>query len=163
LSVLVLDQRKRPVMPGSEKLSRLPPERSRAVVGRRRYPLTIRLKDSAGGDVGPVRVKLDPGRTTTGIVVIADEIGDNTAVCTTSVRGFQTGGVVRAEVPTGKKAANHAGRVPVRGSGLIRVGNADGINATSCKLLHRADGYCYARQPALPPRRQERGCRCGRL
>jgi hypothetical protein len=29
------------------------------------------------------------------------------------------------------------------------VGNADGINAKYCKLLHRADGYAW--RPALPP------------
>jgi hypothetical protein len=162
LSVLVLDQRQRPVMPCSEKLSRLLPERSRAVVDRR-YPFTIRLKDSVGGDVAPVRVKLDPGRMTTGIAVVADEDGNKPAWRTKSVRGFQTGDVVRAEVPTGKEAGNHAGRVPVRGSGSVRVGNADGINATYCKLLHRADGYCYARQPALASCREEPGRQRGRL
>jgi 5-methylcytosine-specific restriction endonuclease McrA len=82
---------------------------------------------------------------------------------TKSVRGFQTGDIVRAEVPTGKKAGTHVGRVAVRGSGSFRVGNADGINAKYCKLLHRADGYCYAWQPALPPRPEERGFQRGRL
>jgi hypothetical protein len=33
--------------------------------------------------------------------------------------------------------------VPITGS--LRVGNADGINAKYCKLLHRADGLCPAR------------------
>jgi hypothetical protein len=65
---------------------------------------------------------------------------------TKSVRGFQTGDMVRAEVPTGKKAGHHVGRAAVRGNGSFRVGNADAINAKYCKLLHRADGYCYARQ-----------------
>jgi hypothetical protein len=70
---------------------------------------------------------------------------------TTSVRGFQTGDMVRAELPTGKKAGTHVGRVAVRGSGSLRVGNADAINAKYCKLLHRAVGYCYARQPRFLP------------
>jgi 5-methylcytosine-specific restriction endonuclease McrA len=44
---------------------------------------------------------------------------------TKSVRGLQTGDMVRDEVPTGKKAGTHVGRVAVRGSGSFRVGNAD--------------------------------------
>jgi hypothetical protein len=74
-----------------------------------------------------------------------------------SVRGFKTGDMVRAEVPNGKQAGIHVGRVAVRGSGSFRVGNADGINARYCKLLHRADGYGYAWRPALTPRAEARG------
>jgi hypothetical protein len=61
------------------------------------------------------------------------------------------------------KGGNQVGRVAVRASGSFRVGNADGINAKYCKLLHRADGYRYARQPALPPRPEKRGFQRGRL
>jgi 5-methylcytosine-specific restriction endonuclease McrA len=75
---------------------------------------------------------------------------------TKAVRGFQTGDIVRAEVPNGKKAGVHVGRVAVRASGSFRVGNADGINATYCKILHRADGYGYGWRPALPPRPERR-------
>jgi hypothetical protein len=82
---------------------------------------------------------------------------------TKSVRGFQTGDMVRAEVSTGKKAGTHVGRVAVEGSGSFRVGNAEGINAKYCKLLHRTDGYCYARQATLLPRPEERGFQRGRL
>jgi hypothetical protein len=46
---------------------------------------------------------------------------------------------------------------------FLRVGHADGINATYCKLLHRADGYCYVRQPALPRRPEKRGFQRGRF
>jgi hypothetical protein len=70
---------------------------------------------------------------------------------TESVRGSETGDRVRAEVPKGKKAAIHVGRVAVCASGSFQVGNADAINARSCKRLHRADGYGYACRPALPP------------
>jgi hypothetical protein len=59
LSVFVLDQRNRPVMPCCEKRARLLLECGRAVVDRR-YPLTIRLKDRARGDVEPVQVKTPP-------------------------------------------------------------------------------------------------------
>ena len=65
-------------MPCSEKRARLLLERGRAVV-HRRYPFTIRLKDRVGGDVEPVRVKLDPGSRTTGIAVVADEDGNTPA------------------------------------------------------------------------------------
>jgi RRXRR protein len=78
LSVFVLDQRKRPVMPCSEKRARLRLGRGRAVVDRR-YPFTIRLKDRVGGHVEPVRVKLDPGSRTTGIAVVADQDGNKPA------------------------------------------------------------------------------------
>jgi 5-methylcytosine-specific restriction endonuclease McrA len=80
-----------------------------------------------------------------------------------SVRGLQTGDMVRAGVQIGKKAGTHIGRVAVRRSGSFRVGNAEGINARYCKLLHRADGDRYARQPALPPRPEERGFQPRRL
>jgi hypothetical protein len=91
--------------------------------------------------------------------------GTNCSSCvrTESVQGFQTGDMLRAEVPTGKKAGTHVGRVAVRGSGSFRVGNTEGINAKYCKLLHRADGDCYAWQPALPPRPEERDLQRGRL
>jgi hypothetical protein len=79
-----------------------------------------------------------------------------------SARGFQTGDMVRAEAPTGNKAGTHVGRAAVAGNGSLRVGNADAINATYCKLLHRADGCCYARQPARPSRPEERGLKRGR-
>jgi hypothetical protein len=78
LSVFVLDQRKRPVIRCSEKRARLLVERGRAVV-HRRYPFTIRLNDGAGGDVEPVRVKLNPGSSRTGIAVVADEDGNKPA------------------------------------------------------------------------------------
>jgi 5-methylcytosine-specific restriction endonuclease McrA len=72
LSVFVLDKRKRPLMPCSEKRARLPVERGRTVV-HRRYPFTIRLKDRVVGEVQPIRVKRDPGSKTTGIAVVTDE------------------------------------------------------------------------------------------
>jgi 5-methylcytosine-specific restriction endonuclease McrA len=72
LSVFVLDKRKRPLMPCSEKSARPLLERGRAVV-HRRYPFTIRLKDRVVGEVQPVQVKLDPGSKTTGIAVVTDE------------------------------------------------------------------------------------------
>lgn len=72
MSVFVLDKRKSPLMPCSEKRARLLLARGRAVVVRA-YPFTIRLKDRLGGDVQPVRVKIDPGSKTTGIAVVREK------------------------------------------------------------------------------------------
>jgi hypothetical protein len=74
-----------------------------------------------------------------------------------SVRGFQTGDTVRAEIAKGKHAGIHVGRVAVRATGSFRVGNVDGINAKHCKLIHRADGYGYGLRPAAPPPPPEGG------
>jgi 5-methylcytosine-specific restriction endonuclease McrA len=61
------------------------------------------------------------------------------------VRGFQTGDLVRAEVPSQFTTRGvHTGRVAVRASGSFRVGNVDGINARYCRLLQPCDGYSYA-------------------
>jgi hypothetical protein len=84
LSAFVLDRRKRPVMPCCEKRPRLLGERGRAVVDRR-HPLTIRLIDRVGEADGT-------------------RFPSHSCMRTKSVRGFQTGDMMRAEVPTGKKA-----------------------------------------------------------
>ena len=72
MSVFVLDKRKQPLMPCSEKRARLLLNRGRAVVVRT-YPFTIRLKDRVGGNTQPLRLKLDPGSKTTGIAVIREQ------------------------------------------------------------------------------------------
>jgi hypothetical protein len=59
------------------------------------------------------------------------------------IGGFQTGDMVRAEVPKGKHAGIHVGRVAVRATGSFRVGRADGINWKHCRILQRSDGYSY--------------------
>jgi len=64
------------------------------------------------------------------------------------VRGFQTGDIVKAIVPTGKKAGVHTGRGAVRSTGSFNVSTAkglvQGINAKYCSVIHRKDGYGYA-------------------
>ncbi|MEV4381944.1 RNA-guided endonuclease IscB [Streptosporangium sp. NPDC049644] len=61
--------------------------------------------------------------------------------------GFQTGDLVRANVPAGKKAGIHLGRVLVRSSGSFdittRHGRVAGINHRHVRHLQRADGYGY--------------------
>ncbi|WP_204018024.1 RNA-guided endonuclease IscB [Sphaerimonospora thailandensis] len=78
-----------------------------------------------------------------------------------AVRGFQTGDLVRANVPTGKKAGVHTGRVAVRTTGSFNIttrhGTVQGIGHRHVRLLQRADGYGYTTRPearhrsAFPP------------
>lgn len=64
------------------------------------------------------------------------------------IHGFQTGDMVRATVPSGKKAGVHIGRVAVRATGSFNIqaptGVVQGINAKYCITLSRADGYNYS-------------------
>lgn len=73
--VFVLDKKKKPLMPCTEKRARLLLERRRAVV-HRRYPFTIRLKDRVGGEVQPVRLKVDPGATVSGVALVRESCED---------------------------------------------------------------------------------------
>ncbi|MDN0083253.1 hypothetical protein QU487_10875 [Crenobacter sp. SG2305] len=63
------------------------------------------------------------------------------------VHGFQTGDLVRAEVPTGKKVGTHGGRVAVRASGSFNIqtagGVVQGVAHRHCRLIQRSDGYGY--------------------
>ncbi|GER85582.1 hypothetical protein KTAU_42160 [Thermogemmatispora aurantia] len=72
--VFVLDKRKKPLMPCSEKRARLLLERGRAVV-HRLHPFTIRLKDRLLEEsvLQPVGLKLDPGSKVTGVAVVRRE------------------------------------------------------------------------------------------
>ena len=66
--------------------------------------------------------------------------------------GFQTGNIVRAVVPLGKKAGVHNGRVLVRATGNLDIatshGRIRGINHRHCSILQRADGYKYVKAAA---------------
>lgn len=72
--VFVLDQRKRPLMPCSEKRARLLLARKRAIVAQL-HPLTIRLRDRRVEDsvLQPVRLKLDPGSKHTGVALVRED------------------------------------------------------------------------------------------
>jgi len=67
------------------------------------------------------------------------------------VHGFQTGDMVRAMVPTGKKAGTHAGRVAVRKTGSFNIqtehGAVQGISHKYCTVIQRGDGYGYHLTP----------------
>jgi 5-methylcytosine-specific restriction endonuclease McrA len=84
------------------------------------------------------------------------------------IRGFQTGDMVRAAVPTGKKAGVHTGRVAVRATGSFNIQTPTGviqhINAKYCTTISRADGYSYtlrATQLSLQPSFAQAGVAIG--
>ncbi|QNI02506.1 RRXRR domain-containing protein [Halomonas sp. SH5A2] len=67
------------------------------------------------------------------------------------VYGFQTGDMVKAIVPTGKKAGIHTGRVAMRKTGSFNIqtkqGAVQGISYKHCTLTQRGDGYGYYLTP----------------
>lgn len=75
--VFVLDERKRPLMPCSEKRARKLLRKGRAVV-HRMHPFTIRLKDRTveKSELQPLRLKLDPGAKVTGVAVLREDSPD---------------------------------------------------------------------------------------
>ena len=89
MAVFVLDKRKKPLMPCSEKRARLMLERGRARV-HRMVPFTIRLVDRLveGSVLQPLRLKLDPGSKTTGIALVRERERETVDV--------STGEIVRA-------------------------------------------------------------------
>lgn len=64
------------------------------------------------------------------------------------VKGFQTGDIVKGNVPKGKKKGQHTGRVTVRSTGSFNIktsnGLVQGISHKYCHIVHRKDGYRYA-------------------
>jgi hypothetical protein len=74
---------------------------------------------------------------------------------TKAVYGFQTGDLVRADVPAGKHQGKHSGRVAVRASGLFNLQSKgivrQGISYKHYRLLQRNDGYKYERINGIPP------------
>ena len=77
------------------------------------------------------------------------------------VQGFQTGDLVKATVPTGKRAGAYTGRVAIRATGSFNIqtpnGVVQGASHRFCRLIQQADGYGYQsiaqskgeREPAL--------------
>lgn len=61
--------------------------------------------------------------------------------------GFETGDIVIAVVPSGKKAGRHKGRVLCRATGSFdiskRSGRVQGISHRYCRVSQRKDGYNY--------------------
>jgi 5-methylcytosine-specific restriction endonuclease McrA len=63
------------------------------------------------------------------------------------VKGFQTGDIVKAIVPSGKKTGTYIGRIAVRASGRFDIRTnqetVQGIGYKYCQLIQRIDGYAY--------------------
>ena len=88
------------------------------------------------------------------------------------VNGFRTGDIVKAVVPTGKKAGEYSGRIAVRRSGSFNIatasGTVQGVNHRHCVILHRSDGYNYSiikrqEETVLLPMAKARGIRAANL
>ena len=64
-----------------------------------------------------------------------------------TVKGFQTGDIVKAVVPTGSKQGEYLGRVAVRSRGFFDIKTKSNlvkdIGYKFCRLLQRNDGYSY--------------------
>ncbi|MEM9955685.1 MAG: HNH endonuclease, partial [Chloroflexota bacterium] len=67
-----------------------------------------------------------------------------------SVKGFQTGDIVKAVVTKGKKIGTYVGRIAVRASGSFNIKTANeivqGISHKYCQIVHQVDGYAYQYQ-----------------
>ena len=64
-----------------------------------------------------------------------------------SVRGFQTGDMVKADVTKGKYAGQYTGRIAVRKTGTFALNTGSNIfdvNYKYCTLVSRNDGYGYS-------------------
>jgi hypothetical protein len=65
-----------------------------------------------------------------------------------SVKGFQTGDMVKANVASGKKIGVYVGRVAVRATGSFNITTntetVQGISHKHCTLISRNDGYGYS-------------------
>ncbi len=63
--------------------------------------------------------------------------------------------MVKAIVPTGKKAGTYIGRVAIRSTGSFNIktkgGTVQGISYRYCQMLHAADGYTYQKGCATIP------------
>jgi len=64
------------------------------------------------------------------------------------IKGFRTGDIVKAVVPSGKPAGEHLGRVAIRTRGWFNIATSEGtvrdVHHKYCQILHHADGYNYS-------------------
>jgi 5-methylcytosine-specific restriction endonuclease McrA len=67
-----------------------------------------------------------------------------------TVKGFQTGDIVKAVVPSGLKEGKYFGRVAVRSSGYFNITTKEqtiqGVGHKHCRVLQRNDGYAYQKR-----------------
>jgi 5-methylcytosine-specific restriction endonuclease McrA len=85
--VFVLDTNKKPLDPVHPGQARRLLNQGKAAIFRR-YPFTIILKMEVNSDVNPLRLKIDPGAKTTGLVVVNDQTGEVIWAAELTHRGF---------------------------------------------------------------------------
>jgi 5-methylcytosine-specific restriction endonuclease McrA len=70
------------------------------------------------------------------------------------VKGFRTGDMVKAVVPTGAKKGTYTGRVLVRTRGsfdiVTKTGRVTDISSKYCRLVQKTEGYRYAYGTPMP-------------
>ena len=114
MAVFVLDKHKKPLMPTSEKRARLLLQRRHAVVIKMQ-PFTIRLKDRIGGEVQPIRIKVDPGSRATGVAVVKELISENTTISqVTNLFQINHRGVAISSALTARRAMRRRRRSKLR-------------------------------------------------
>jgi hypothetical protein len=109
--------------------------------------------DAACVGVSGDAVRLDPSRGYLAIkamgrgrrqVCRTDKFGFPSRWCsrTKRIQGFQTGDIVRAEIPSGKYAGIHVGRVAIRATGSFQIGPV-AAHVRHVRMVQRVDGYQY--------------------
>lgn len=64
-----------------------------------------------------------------------------------SVFGFQSGDIVKANIPKGKYTGAHTGRIAVRYTGTFKLttkGQSFSVNHKYCRHIHKSDGFSYS-------------------
>ena len=115
--VFVLDRRKKPLMPCSERRARILLQRGRAVVHRLR-PFTIRLRDRTAEEsvLQPLRLKVAPATKATGVALVREDTpGAGTVVFAAEVAhkpGIHAKMLRRAGYRRRRRSANLRYRAP---------------------------------------------------
>jgi hypothetical protein len=151
MAVFVLDKHKQPLMPCSEKRARLGIPKTHAldaacagnVEALHDWNVPV-LQIKATGRGSYQRTRLDRYGFPRGYLMRQKQI-----------RGFQTGDMVQAAVPSGKKAGTYVGRVAIRATGSFNIqtaqGVVQGISHRHCRLIQRGNGYGYSQQSKIAP------------
>ncbi len=68
--------------------------------------------------------------------------------------GFQTGDIVSAHVPDGKKRGNYLGKLAIRTSGFFNIATStktvQGISYRLCKIISASHGYSFSFNGVFP-------------
>jgi 5-methylcytosine-specific restriction endonuclease McrA len=136
----------------------LPLELGSAALTRRNrleqgYPKNHWIDAACAGQSGAC-VRLDPGMSVLRVEAkghgkrqrcITDRYGfpKSHAPDARSHMGFRTGDLVRADIPRGRYAGTHVGRIAIRHRPSFRLNGFD-VHPKHLRLLQRGDGYAYS-------------------